>query len=168
MCTIATCGWAYTGVRDYDETCLIYRCISEWFARSPSHGLICFLSPMHKKHPKFLFKKSRGQCWNSCTGYPRHRENRENGQKKSLSGKTQGIWKFCQNSGNFVCSSCKLPDSKGKGYCDICLENFHFFPRSWIGLPSQFRLCNSNKVCKLVQGKIVIGQGKHREFENTI
>ena len=38
----------------------------------------------------------------ASTGYPRHRENRENGQKKSLSGKTQGIWKFCQNTGNFV------------------------------------------------------------------
>ena len=33
------------------------------------------------------------------SGYPRHRENRENYQKKSLSGKTQGIWKFCQNTG---------------------------------------------------------------------
>ena len=33
------------------------------------------------------------------TGYPRHRENRENDQKKSLSGKTQGIWKCCQNTG---------------------------------------------------------------------
>ena len=33
------------------------------------------------------------------SGYPRHRENRENGQNKSLSGKTQGIWKFCQNTG---------------------------------------------------------------------
>ena len=32
-------------------------------------------------------------------GYPRHRENRENGPKNSLSGKTQGIWKFCQNTG---------------------------------------------------------------------
>ena len=31
-------------------------------------------------------------------GYPRHRENRENGQKYVLSGKTQGIWKFCQNT----------------------------------------------------------------------
>ena len=31
-------------------------------------------------------------------GYPRHRENRENDQKHSLSGKTQGIWKFCQNT----------------------------------------------------------------------
>ena len=36
------------------------------------------------------------------SGYPRHRENRENGNKKSLSGKTQGIGKFCQNTGNFV------------------------------------------------------------------
>ena len=27
-------------------------------------------------------------------GYPRHRENRENGQKHSLSGKTPGIWTF--------------------------------------------------------------------------
>ena len=35
-------------------------------------------------------------------------------QKKSLSGKTQGIWKFCQNTGNLVCSGCKFPDSKGK------------------------------------------------------
>ena len=32
------------------------------------------------------------------TGYPRHRENRENGRKNSLSGKTQGIWKICQNT----------------------------------------------------------------------
>ena len=66
--------------------------------------------------------------------YPLHRENRENGQKNSLSGKTQGIWKFCQNTGNFVCSSCKFPDSKSKGYCDICHESFHFSPRRWKGL----------------------------------
>ena len=26
-------------------------------------------------------------------------KNKENGQKKSLSGKTQGIWKCCQNTG---------------------------------------------------------------------
>ena len=38
----------------------------------------------------------------TMSGYPRHRENRENrenGKKKSLSGKTQGIWKLCQNTG---------------------------------------------------------------------
>ena len=36
------------------------------------------------------------------SGYPLHRENtenRENGQINSLSGKTQVIWKFCQNPG---------------------------------------------------------------------
>ena len=89
-------------------------------------------------------------------------------KKASLSGKTQGIWKFCQNTGNFVCSSCKFPDAKGKGYCNICREKFPFFSRSWIGLPSQFCVCNSYKLWKLAQGKIAVGQGKHREFENTI
>ena len=46
----------------------------------------------------------------------------------SLSGKTQGIWKFRQNTGNFVCSSCKLPDSK----------ILKLFFRSWNCLPGQF------------------------------
>ena len=36
----------------------------------------------------------------SKTGYPWHRENRENGPKISLSGKIQGVWKFCQNTQN--------------------------------------------------------------------
>ena len=36
---------------------------------------------------------------NVSTGLQRHRENRENGLKKSLSGKTKGIWKFGQNTG---------------------------------------------------------------------
>ena len=62
------------------------------------------------------------------SGYPRHMGKQGKWPKKSQSGKTQGIWKFCQNTGNFVCSSCKFPDSKGKGYCDICCENFHLFP----------------------------------------
>ena len=44
-------------------------------------------------------------------------------KKKSLSGKTQGILKFCQNTGNLVCSCCKFPDSKGKRYFDICHKN---------------------------------------------
>ena len=35
-------------------------------------------------------------------------------KRNSLLGKTQGNWKFCQNTRNFVCSSCKLPDSKLK------------------------------------------------------
>ena len=28
--------------------------------------------------------------------------------------------KHSENTVNLVCSSCKFPDSKGKGYCDIC------------------------------------------------
>ena len=75
-------------------------------------------------------------------------------------------------SGNLVCSSCKFPDSKGKRYFDICREHFHFFPRSWIGLPSQFCVCNSYKLCKLAHGKYAVGQGINREntgqLENTI
>ena len=54
---------------------------------------------------KRIFTKSVGTQINpyrsAITGYPLHRENRknrENGQNKSLSGKTQGIWKFCQNT----------------------------------------------------------------------
>ena len=33
------------------------------------------------------------------SGYPLHEENSRKWQKKSLSRKTQGIWKFCQNTG---------------------------------------------------------------------
>ena len=60
-------------------------------------------------------------------GSPLHREKRENGQKNSLSAKTQGIWKFCQMTGNFVCPSCKFPDSKDSGYCDIFHKIFRLF-----------------------------------------
>ena len=31
-------------------------------------------------------------------GYARHRENRENCQKNSMSGKIQGIWEFCKTT----------------------------------------------------------------------
>ena len=40
--------------------------------------------------------------------------------------------------------------------------------RSWNGLPSQFCVCNSHKLCNLALGKFEVGQGKNREFENTI
>ena len=83
--------------------------------------------------------------------------------KNSLSGKTQGLWKFGQNTGNLVCSSWKCSDSKSKGFCDICRKKNPFFCRSWLGLPSQFCVCNSHKICKLAQGKFAFGQGKKRE-----
>ena len=33
--------------------------------------------------------------------------------------KTQGIWEFCPNTGNLVCSSCKFPDSKAGQVCKV-------------------------------------------------
>ena len=56
---------------------------------------------MLKRDPHFRSLsavKTAMRCMNG-PGYPRHRENRENDQKNSLSGKTQGIWKVCQNTG---------------------------------------------------------------------
>ena len=38
-------------------------------------------------------------------------------------GKHREFEKSCQNTGNFVCSSCKFPDFKGKRYFEICHEN---------------------------------------------
>ena len=77
------------------------------------------------------------------SGYPLHRENRENGPPKK--GKTQGIWKFCQNTGNLVCSSI------------VKVKDFSIF----VAKSSQFCVCNSRKSGKLAQGK-------HRKFENAV
>ena len=79
----------------------------------------------------------------TLAGSPRHRENRENGPKKTMSGKTQGILKFCQNTGNLVCASCKFPDSKDKGYFDICRENVKFFLKAG-------KVCQVSFVCVIV------------------
>ena len=96
------------------------------------------------------------------TGYPLHRENRENDKNKSV----RKIPKHRENTGNVVCSSCKLPDSKH--------ERFQYLPRkfpiflSWISLASQICVLINHKSCKLAQAKFAVGQGKHREFENVI
>ena len=63
------------------------------------------------------------------SGFPLHRENRGNGQKRSLSWKAQGIWKCCQNR-EFVKRQARhreFPDSKGQRFCDICREISSFF-----------------------------------------
>ena len=99
------------------------------------------------------------------SGYPLHRENREYGRKNSLSGKTQGIWKCCQNTGNFVCSSCKFPDSKGKRYLEICRENINNKKLRLKSLPSQFCVCNSHKSHKREN---LSSDRENTEFENTI
>ena len=45
-------------------------------------------------------------------------------------GKMKIFPKHRETIGNFICSSCKFPDAKSKGYCDICRKNFHFFPEA--------------------------------------
>ena len=74
-------------------------------------------------------------------------------KRNSLSVKTQGIWKFCQNTGNFVYSSCKFPYSKGKRYFGFCREYFYYFFSSWISLPSQFCVSHCYKSRRLPQGE---------------
>ena len=52
-------------------------------------------------------------------------------QGKENTGNLEILPKHRENTGNFVCSSCKFPHSNGKGYCNICRENFHFiFPEA--------------------------------------
>ena len=60
-----------------------------------------------------------------------HREKTGKMQKKlPCQGKNRefekNLPKHRENTGNFVCSSCKFPDSKVKEYCDICHKNFQF------------------------------------------
>ena len=63
------------------------------------------------------------------TGYPRHKDNREMGNDFENVVKTQGILsKHRENTGNFVCSSCKCYDYKSKGYCDTCHKKIFFSP----------------------------------------
>ena len=81
----------------------------------------------------------------NISGYPRHRENRENGpQKESLSGK------FCQNTGNLFAQVVNALFLKVKDIV-IFVAKKSFFPRSWIGLPSQFCVCNSHTLCQFAQ-----------------
>ena len=44
-------------------------------------------------------------------------------KNSSYSGKTQGFWKCCQNTGNLAKSQ-GIPYSKDQGYCNICRDYF--------------------------------------------
>ena len=76
-----------------------------------------------------------------------------------------------QNTGNFVFSNSKFPDSKGKGYCDICRKNIQFFLEAGYVCQVSFVyvIIVTNHVnwhresCGLTGKK----QGKHEEFENA-
>ena len=86
--------------------------------------------------------------------------------------KTQGEHReFCLNTGKtqgvLLAQVVNVLILKVKDIAIVAAKK-SFFSRSWIGLPSQFCLCNTHKLCKLAQGKFVVRQGKHRKFENTI
>ena len=87
--------------------------------------------------------------------------------------KTQGKhWGFCLNTGKtqgiLLAQVVNVLILKVKDIAIVAAKKIHFFSRSWIGLPSQFCVCNTRKLCKLAPGKFAVGQGKHKEFENTI
>ena len=82
--------------------------------------------------------------------------------------KTQGIHsEFCQNTGKtqgiLLAQVVNALILKVKDIAIFAAKKSHFFPRSWIGLPSQFCVCNSHKLGRLSQGKLAVGQEKHRE-----
>ena len=81
----------------------------------------------------------------------------------------QGKWptKFCQGKhrefGNFAKTQGILFAEvvnflilKVKDIAIFAAKFFIFFSRSWIGLPSQFCVCDSHKLCKLAQGKFAV------------
>ena len=105
-------------------------------------------------------------------GYPLHKENRENRQKKIPVGENTGnltiFPKHRENTGNLGCSSCKFPDSKGSRYFDICNENISISILKLDRSAKSVFVCQSQNTCKLAQGKCAVGHGKHREFENAM
>ena len=86
-------------------------------------------------------------------------------KKYPCQAKTQDIWKFCQNTGNLVSSSCKFPDSKGKRYFKICCENLPIFLK--LDMSPESVLCMTVIVTNH-KDKFAVGQEKHRKFENAI
>ena len=74
---------------------------------------------------------------------------------------------FCQNTGKtqgiLLAQVVNALILKVKDIAIFAAKKKCFFSRGWIGLPSQFCICNSYKLGKLSQGKFAVGQGKHRE-----
>ena len=81
-------------------------------------------------------------------------------------GNLEILSKHRENSGNFVKTQGILFAQVVNGLI-LKIKDFAIFAakksRSWIGLPSQFCVCNSHKLCKLAQGKIAVRQGKNKE-----
>ena len=88
--------------------------------------------------------------------------------KKILSGKHREFGNFAKTPGIWFAQVVNSLILKVKDIAIFAAKISIFSPRSWLGLPSQFCICNSHKLCKLAQGKFAVRQGKHRKFENTI
>ena len=101
-------------------------------------------------------------------GYQRHRENRENDQKNPCQGKHREYGNFAKTQGILFPQVVNSLILKVKDIAIFAAKISKKKSISWISLPIQFFVCNSHKLFKLAQGKFVVGQGKHREFENTI
>ena len=86
------------------------------------------------------------------SGSPLHRENRENGQKRFLSGKTQGMGNSAKPQGILFAQVVNSLIIKLK---KIVLQKILIYFEGGC-LPSQFCLCNSHKSDKLTQGKVVV------------
>ena len=74
---------------------------------------------------------------------------------------------FCQNTGNLVCSSSKFPDSKDKGYCNICSENFIFLRSCQVSFV-YVKVTNHINWHRANLQSDREKQGKHKEFDNAI
>ena len=61
------------------------------------------------------------------TGYPLHRENRKNGQRKIPVRENTGNLEIWPKHRDLVCLSCTFPVSEVNRYFDICCKNFDFW-----------------------------------------
>ena len=84
-------------------------------------------------------------------------------EKKSLSGKTQGIWKFCQNTGNFAVQVANSMILKIQNIA-ILLRNYkkNSFETECVCEVSFAQEIVANYIG---MGKILVGQGKYLKIE---
>ena len=76
---------------------------------------ICSSLPVNARFLQLLFL-ALTSCLSLRSPDPHHSWMLQGAHCKGKQGKwSTKIWKFCRNSGNFICSSCKFPDSKDSG-----------------------------------------------------
>ena len=92
-----------------------------------------------------------------------HRENGKWPKKNPCQGKHREFGNLAKTQGIWFAQVVNFLILKVKDILIFAVKISNFF-WSWISLPSrQFCVCNSQKSCKLAQGKFAIGQGKNNE-----